>query len=181
MDINDIKKILKKGESSTIEFNSSFGKWKEVIISLVAFANKHGGKVIIGIADDGTPLGMEIGKNTIEDIINKIKNNTDPVLYPSVNTLTYGPGEIVEIDIPESDNKPVFAFNKPYIRVGKSNQKISTAEVKKLIKKYTFTDFDRELFSGNIVGFDEKLTQLVLKKKIIKNKLTNAQYLCFFK
>lgn len=36
----DIRKILKAGESDTVEFKSAFGK--EVIISLTAFANTNG-------------------------------------------------------------------------------------------------------------------------------------------
>lgn len=43
--------MLKLKESHKVEFKTSFGK--EVIISLVAFANAQGGKVIIGMSDDG--------------------------------------------------------------------------------------------------------------------------------
>jgi ATP-dependent DNA helicase RecG len=52
----DIKKLK---ESRTIEFKSSFGK--EVIISLVAFANTRGGKVVLGIDDKGKVTGIELG------------------------------------------------------------------------------------------------------------------------
>jgi len=43
--------IKKLKESRTVEFKSSFGK--EVIISLVAFANTRGGKVVLGLDDKG--------------------------------------------------------------------------------------------------------------------------------
>ena len=33
-------------ESETIEFKTSFGEWKEIIISLSAFANKNGVKLL---------------------------------------------------------------------------------------------------------------------------------------
>ena len=52
----DIKKLK---ESRNVEFKSSFGK--EVIISLVAFANTRGGKVILGVDDKGTAKGIELG------------------------------------------------------------------------------------------------------------------------
>lgn len=38
----DIRKLLKTGETDTVEFKSAFGK--EIIISLSAFANTEGGR-----------------------------------------------------------------------------------------------------------------------------------------
>jgi ATP-dependent DNA helicase RecG len=72
-------------ESEILELKSSFGEWREIIITLCAFANKRGGKVIVGLTDTGKHTGFVSGKNTIEDFVNKIKNHTDPVLYPSIN------------------------------------------------------------------------------------------------
>jgi ATP-dependent DNA helicase RecG len=47
-------------KSQQVKHKKSFGK--EVIISLVAFANTEGGKVIVGIDDNGTAYGVEIGR-----------------------------------------------------------------------------------------------------------------------
>src|SRR3989339_479109 len=176
-------------ESEKLELKSSFAEWKEIIETLGAFANKNGGKIIIGLNDNGDLSGLVIGKGTLEDIINKIKNHSDPVLYPSVNLKTFGPGEIVEIEIKESDNKPVFVLGRGYIRIGKTNQKLSQAEIRDMIKKYSIPDFDQH-------SFKYPLKQLELDDKIIarmpagyikrigltkKNKITNAGYLCFVK
>ena len=43
----DIVKLLKNGESETVEFKNTFGK--EVTITLVALANTEGGKVVVGV------------------------------------------------------------------------------------------------------------------------------------
>lgn len=137
-------------ESEILEIKSSFSEWKEIIISLVAFANKEGGKVIVGFNDNGNPTNQVVGKNTIENLGNKIKNNTDPVLYPSIVVKTFALGEITEIEVKEAEIKPVFAFNKAFVRVGKSNQKLSNQEVRNLIKRYTLPDFDMQSFTENI-------------------------------
>jgi len=125
--------------------------------------------------------------------------HTDPVLYPSINVKTYGPGEIIEVEVSESDNKPVFAFNQAYIRVGKTNQKITNNELRALIKRYTLPDFDRQPFlAKNVkeINWNEKLMGEVAKEYYgfkIKNateflkragllngrRATNAAYLCF--
>lgn len=69
-----------------------------------AFANKKGGKVVVGLDDQGNPIGLSIGKDTLEEMANKIKMHMDPILYPWINVKTFGQGEIVELEIPESDN-----------------------------------------------------------------------------
>jgi len=187
-------------ESETLEKKSSFAAWKEIIISLSAFANKKGGKVIVGLDDQGNPTGLSIGKDTLEEMANKIKMHTDPILYPSINVKTFGPGEIVELEIPESDNKPVFAFEKAYVRVGKANQKLSATEIRDLVKRYTLPDFDQRVLSQDFKTLDldvnaiHRLNETVFhfgkipERRIIeklmvlrKGKLTNAGYLCFAK
>lgn len=174
-------------ESENLELKSSFGEWKEIIISLSAFANKKGGTVIVGLSDLAEPLGNTFGKNSIEDFLNKLKANTDPVLYPSVVVKTFGTGEIVEISIPESDNKPVFAFDKAYIRVGRTNQKLSNQEVKELIKRYDLPDFDEHLiklsgpFEMDYQLIESQQNQLILSKYYNGQQISNAAYLCFTK
>ncbi len=191
---------MQRRESEKIELKSSFSEWKEGIISLCAFANKKGGKVIIGMNDDGVASGIQVGKNTIEDFANKIKNHTDPILYPSINVKTFGLGEIVEIEVSESDNKPVFAFDRAYVRVGKTNQKMSQTEVRELIKRYSLSDFDKMYLEKDFrkVEFDDKLIEKVNKEYyafkinssidflkqlglVSKNTISNAGYLCFVK
>ena len=187
-------------ESETLEKKSSFAAWKEIIISLCAFANKKGGKVVVGLDDQGNPVGLKIGKTTLEEMANKVKINTDPILYPSINVKTFGPGEVVELEIPESDNKPVFAFEKAYVRVGKTNQKLSATEIRDQIKRYTLPDFDQRTLEEDFAAIDLDFTAIrrlnetsfhfgkiperrILEKLMVlkKGKLTNAGYLCFIK
>ena len=187
-------------ESETLEKKSSFAAWKEIVVSLSAFANKKGGKVVVGLDDQGNPTGLMIGKDSLEEMANKIKMHTDPVLYPSINVKTFGPGEIVELEIPESDNKPVFAFEKAYVRVGKVNQKLSATEIRDLINRYTLPDFDQRTLAQDFKSLDldaEAIRSLnetafqfgkiperrVLEKLMVlkREKLTNAGYLCFIR
>ncbi|MCL0056303.1 ATP-binding protein [Dehalococcoidia bacterium] len=40
--------------------------------------------MIIGVSDSGKVLGVDIGKKTIENLANRIKQITDPMTYPSI-------------------------------------------------------------------------------------------------
>jgi len=45
----DLKKLLAKGESETLEYKRSTGELREAMQTLCAFANRAGGKVVIGV------------------------------------------------------------------------------------------------------------------------------------
>ncbi len=173
-------------ESQTIELKSSFSEWKEAIISLSAFANAQGGIVVIGVDDNGQPTGIQIGKSTIEDFLNKVRNHTDPILYPSVNVQIFGIHQIVEVEIKQSAYKPVFAFGSGHIRVGKTNQKLSVQAIRELIHQYSPAGFDGEFTNTTWQQFqhEKELSDKIEYNSLIQNstfvldgKISNALYL----
>lgn len=64
MTVEDIHKLIKAGETQTCEFKRSFNV--ETIEALVAFANSDGGRVLVGVDDDGSVIGADIGIETIQ-------------------------------------------------------------------------------------------------------------------
>ncbi|MCF6269718.1 MAG: putative DNA binding domain-containing protein [Melioribacteraceae bacterium] len=69
--INEIEKIIQNGESESVEFKKNFDN--SVIISLNAFANTKGGKVILGIEDTGNIHGVKLNKETIQNWVHPIR------------------------------------------------------------------------------------------------------------
>ena len=69
-------------ESQSREDKQSLNEWRQVVESLAAFATSKGGVVRIGIGPKGEQFGIRIGKGTLEDLSNKIKQNTDPPQNP---------------------------------------------------------------------------------------------------
>ena len=122
--MSEIIKLLKEGESETVEFKPSLSQTDKVIESISAFSNANGGIIVIGVSDKGEVLGIDIGKRTIEILANRIKQNTDPAIYPSISVENVEGKNIIVIEVKESKSKPVFAFDKVYKRVGKSNQRV---------------------------------------------------------
>ena len=57
---------------------------------------------------------MDIGKNTLEELANYIKRNTDPRIFPSVKIQGVGVKKVVMIAVEESQEKPVFFKNRAY-------------------------------------------------------------------
>lgn len=129
-------------ESQSREDKQSLNEWRQVVESLAAFATSKGGVVRIGIGPKGEQFGIRIGKGTLEDLSNKIKQNTDPPQYPSITV--EGPEEsaIIVIRIEESPIKPVWAFGRPLKRVGRTNQHLSREEAQRLVEATTGRTWD---------------------------------------
>jgi ATP-dependent DNA helicase RecG len=80
--------LLRRGESETVEFKKGFDR--ETIETLSAFANTRGGRVFVGVSDTGQVLGVDFGKETIQNWINQVKLSTANALIPDVEILSMG-------------------------------------------------------------------------------------------
>lgn len=98
-------------EGETVELKESPGEWKEIVKTCAAFATAHGGRIFIGVSDNGQPVGVRIGKGTLEDLTNKIVQNTHPKIVPSLDTLKIRGKTLVRLDVQENPAKPVYAFD----------------------------------------------------------------------
>jgi ATP-dependent DNA helicase RecG len=137
-------------ESETLEFKKSVGEWKEIVETVSAFSNTSGGKIVVGASNSGKILGTRIGKNSIEDLTNKIVTNTDPKVYPKIAVEKIEKKKVIVIQVNESTDKLVLAFGRPFKRVGKSTVRMSKDEYEKIIldKHSGKLQFDRQICEG---------------------------------
>ena len=70
------------GESETVEFKEKFDE--RTAESAVAFANTKGGIIFIGISDTNEIKGIELGKETVNQWINRISKSTEPRMVPAI-------------------------------------------------------------------------------------------------
>lgn len=119
-------------EYENIECKQSLGELRAIVETVAAFATAHGGAIRIGEAPDGKHAGVQIGRNTLENLANDIKQNTSPAQFPSITT--EGPDEsaAIIVRVAESPIKPVWAYSRPFKRVGRTNQRLSREETQRL-------------------------------------------------
>jgi len=129
----DLKKIISQDESETVEFKKSLSESKEIIKTISAFANTKGGRIFIGVSNYGKVLGVEIGKDTMEHLVNQITQNTDPKVQPHITVEKIDEKQIIIIKVKESPDHLVLAFGRPYKRVGKSTIRMSKDEYERII------------------------------------------------
>ncbi len=99
----EVEELIGKGESGTVEFKEKFDN--EAIETAVAFAKAKEGIISVGVFDRGRIRGVEIGKDTIEKITNKIVQATDPKMYPRISVREVNDNRIIVIGVEESNSK----------------------------------------------------------------------------
>ena len=69
---------MKEAEGETLEFKNSLSDFDSILATISAFSNTKGGRILIGVNDDGKVTGIDIGKRTLEEIVNRVSQNTNP-------------------------------------------------------------------------------------------------------
>ena len=122
-----LKNLISQGENEFVEFKLNFDN--SAIETLVAFANHKGGKIFIGVSDKGQILGTKLGKESIQKMINEIKQKTDYKLIPTVETFEYNHKIIIMFFVIEYPSKPISFKGKYYKRVKNSNHLMNADEI----------------------------------------------------
>jgi len=176
MNKEELKELINMGESEKVEFKSGLSEWKKALETLSAFSWKKGGLVIFGVSPTGKVIGINIGKGTIEDLANKIKQNSDPKLYPSIKVCEIEEKKIIIVKIEKISDEPVLVFGRGYKRVGKSTHQTSREEYKKVILEKHEREFDSEVCeNASLEDIDEKAVDWFRKRyrEVKKKELGN--------
>lgn len=107
MDINTMKSILNIGETVAIEFKRcGNGIEHDTYESVCSFLNRFGGDIFMGIADDGTVVGVpeKAAPDMIKNFISVISNPTllTPTIYLTPEILNYEGHTVIHVHIPPS-------------------------------------------------------------------------------
>ena len=72
-------------EDEFTEFKESLSQLDKGLKSITSMLNKHGeGTVFFGVSDVGDVCGLEIGKDTLMDIRNRIRDKIEPRIYAEI-------------------------------------------------------------------------------------------------
>ena len=126
-----VRLLIQHGEGQETEFKKSFASVEKAIETLCAFSNSEGGVVIFGVRDSGEVSGVELGGNTLENFANKLRSQTQPPLSPVIEKIYLDTKTLVTASVLKSQPGELFyAFNRPFIRVGNTNQTMTPMEQK---------------------------------------------------
>ena len=134
----ELMEIIANGESSGIEFKRDDLRPEQLAKEVVALANLQGGRILIGIEDDGTITGLQ-HENTQEWVLNTFRDKVYPQLTPFYEELTLDDHKrVAVVTIAAGLSKPYMLKHNQredvYIRMGSRSELASREQQLRLFE-----------------------------------------------
>ncbi len=118
----NIKRLILEGEGVSQDFKKTITSCEKIAKTMVSFANNKGGRLLIGVADDGSIKGVRSEDEERYMITRAAHFFCRPALEPVFEEVYVDDKVVVVVDIPSSDTKPHYALGDDgkwwvYIRV----------------------------------------------------------------
>lgn len=115
---------------------------------MIAFANCYGGKIFIGVQDDGTAIGVKDADGTVLQVSNMVRDTIKPdlTMFLHYETLVVEGKAVIVVDIQRGTERPYYIAKKGlrpegvYVRQGYSSVPATDMAIRQMIKE---TDGDR--------------------------------------
>ena len=128
-------------ESETVELKSIVVD--DIKKEIIAFANCEGGKLYIGVQDDGTVIGLDDPDGAALQISNMIRDAIKPdlTMFLHYRTLNEDGKQIVVVDIQQGTERPYYIAKKGirpegvYVRQGYSSVPATNTAIRRMIKE----------------------------------------------
>jgi ATP-dependent DNA helicase RecG len=160
----EFENILSRGEDTKTQFKENISNPKQLAEEFVAFSNSLGGKLILGVTDEGIVKGLNSDdvRRFNQMISNVASQHVRPPIHPLKEIIDYEAKKILVIKIPYGINKPYCTNDGKYItRSGADKRMISNDEMQRLfqesgkmfademlIKNAKWEDIDLKLFES---------------------------------
>jgi ATP-dependent DNA helicase RecG len=126
-------------ESSKVELKEVLPKSEQLIKTIIGFCNRNGGKLVIGVADDGTVVGVleEQAQQVMEYLSKSIYEASSPPIIPLVYAQAMGGKMLLIIEVAAGMNKPYFFRSEGlekgvYVRLGRSTMRAGPEIIEEL-------------------------------------------------
>jgi predicted HTH transcriptional regulator len=108
----NIKRLILAGENVCLDFKKTISNAEKIAKTLVAFANNQGGKLLIGVADDGSIKGVKSEDEEKYMITKAAHVYCKPAIEPYFEEIYVDDKLVLIVDIPKSDTKPHYALDE---------------------------------------------------------------------
>ena len=131
METLEIMKVLAQGEDSLNQFKKNITNIDALAIEIIAFSNTLGGKIFIGVDDDGNVTGLTT--EDVQRLNNLLSNAASQNVKPAVNPLSemaiINDNRIMIIHVPKGINKPYQDKNGAFwVKNGADKRKATSRE-----------------------------------------------------
>lgn len=130
----DLKNIILTGEGQDVEFKRHLNEPQKFVDSVVSFSNGAGGKILVGVGDDGSIVGVDDPQSVITTINTWASQYCDP--KPLLHAYHSKELRIVVVEVGQGNNKPYFMRERGcFIRQGDADVHASRLDVRHMMDK----------------------------------------------
>ena len=131
MTAEDISQIAARGEDSKHQFKLKVTRADSLSQDLVAFSNSGGGRIFVGIGDDGRVQGLApLETQTLNQLLSSASSqHVEPPVNPSSENVLTSDGVVVVISVADGLSKPYADQNGAvWVRSGADKRKATSRE-----------------------------------------------------
>ena len=162
---------MRFSESELVELKSQVVG--DICKEIIAFANTKGGTLYVGVADDGTVVGVEQADQVTLQLNNKIRDSVKPdlTMFVRYEVLTVEGKKIVSVTVQKGTGCPYYLAAKGlkpggvYVRNGTSSDPATETAIRKMIKE---TDGDSY---ESMRSLEQSLTFEAAKRQFEEKKI----------
>lgn len=142
MDRLELLEILERGEDSKHQFKRDITNATQAAAEMAAFANSRGGKLVIGVENDGTIHGLSRhDANRISELLaSAASNQVNPPLNPISENHMFDEGIIIVLFVEEGYQKP-YITNQGIVWVKTASDKRKVTAKEELRRIFADSDF----------------------------------------
>lgn len=142
----ELEQLVDLGEGISLEFKRRVPRPERIAKEILAFANTNGGRIVLGVSDDGTIEGFEhIAEQQF--LLRRATEShcSPPVEYDTERIVVGDHQDVIVVTVPESPNKPHVLVSDPsangegpvYVRVEERSIEASDETVQRLREQRT--------------------------------------------
>ena len=180
---------IARGEGKTLEFKELLPASDRLAKTIVAFANTGGGKILIGVKNDGAVVGIDNSK--VPDYLDRISNMAHDLIHPLVAPDIYAYSlrdtTVIVVEVYPSPLKPHFLKSRGkmsgvYIRVGATNKLADAEYIQELERQKLNISFDEDRCvdypdEAHCIDDLKQLLTVQLRREITEETLVNLKFL----
>lgn len=186
MSLGDLKRLVKTGEGTYLEFKKTISSPDKIAREACAFANTSGGMLLIGVNDDKSIIGVPSFYEEQYLLAEAMSVLCEPEIKHTVEIVETGRREVVVVKIEESEKKPVFVKydGKKYAYIREHDKSVRASREKTELMKignrkegitFQYGPNEQKLF--RFLNEYDKITVDEFSNLIAKNKRTSARIL----
>ncbi len=156
MEAIELIELIGRGEDSRSQFKQNVTNPESVAGDLVAFSNSMGGRIVIGVDDQGTAVGLSTDdiRRINQLISNAATNLVRPSVNPTTENITLGGRLVMVVTVQEGVSKP-YADNHGvfWVKSGADKRRVtSREEVQRMFQSAGLVYADELPIAGTTTG-----------------------------